>query len=370
MKLPYVDLAVRDPEQRRIFAEIFDKALTSGSFILGPAVDEFEGNFAAFCGVSRTIGLNSGTDALFLALKALGIGIDDEVITVSNTFVATVGAIIAAGARPVLIDVREEDMLMNPDLLTAAFTNRTKAVIPVHLAGIPCDMPAINAISATHGIAVVEDASQAIGASHSGKKTGSMGDIGCFSLHPLKNLAALGDGGVVTTNRADLAEAVLLLRNHGLKDRDTLACFGYNSRLDALQAALLNHRLKDADRVTESKQNLARLYAEHLAPLRDAGLLSFWGGNGQRIAVYHLFVIKTPHRDALQRHLTENGIETKIHYPIPIHLQRPFIERFGRTSLPVTERLAGEILSLPIWDGMSEEMVEEVCHLIHTFFVG
>ncbi len=365
MKVPYLDLASQfsDPELRRAVMDLF----CSCHFILGPQVEELEKRFAKLCGTRFALGLNSGTDALFLALKALGIGSGDEVITVSNSFIATAGAIAATGARPIFVDV-SPDYNIDPAKITAAITDKTRAILPVHLTGNPADMPRILEISKRHGLAVIEDAAQAVGAEIKGIRTGSFGDFGCFSLHPLKNLNAAGDAGILTTDSEELFEKTRRLRNHGFKNRDEIDFFGYNSRMDSIQAAIVLERLKKLESVTESRRANAALYDKLLAPLVPSNL-AIPPRRPEVKQVYHTYVVQVENRENLVSYLAERGVETKIHYPTPIHLQMACRAMgWKEGDLPLTETQSKRILTLPVHQGLAPEQIEFVCSCIRNFY--
>jgi dTDP-4-amino-4,6-dideoxygalactose transaminase len=335
-------------------------------FIMGPEVEKFESNFARLCHTVYALGVNSGTDALFLALKALDIGLGDEVITVPNSFVATVGAIIAAGAIPVFVDVRP-DYNINVELIEPAITDRTKAILPVHLTGNPADMIKIMEIAKRHNLYAIEDAAQAVTASINGQPVGSFGDIGCFSFHPLKNLNVCGDGGVLTTSSKGIYEKVRMLRNHGLKNRDEIEFFGYNSRLDTIQALVANHVLENLQSITDKRIKNAKLYDDELKEIYDFVTLPPRKENVKQ--VFHTYVIQVSNRTGLIRYLDEHGVETKIHYPIPLHLQKP-CQKLGykKGDFPVCENQAERILSLPIHQHLTEEQIYYVADLIKKFY--
>jgi len=339
------------------------RVLSGGNYILGNEGRVFESTIAPYCDSSFAFGVANGTDALILSLKALKVGKGDEVITAPNSFLATAGAIFAAGAKPVFVDVRE-DYNINPDLIEEAITPRTKAIMPVHLTGRPADMAPIMEIAKRHDLAVVEDAAQAIGATYSGKKVGSFGEIGCFSLHPLKTLNASGDGGFITTSNLYLYEKIPLLRNHGLVTRDEAVIFGHNSRLDELQAAILNVKLKHLDDWNVRRREIADFYSKSLSDLVYTP-----SDKPNEKAVYHTFVIQADRRDDLQTHLGALGIETKIHYSIPIHLQ-PAAKDLGynKGDFPVAERQASRILSLPVHQYLTDDEVEEVVKGVKSFY--
>lgn len=366
LTLPYVNLALQHQSINKEIHEAIDRVLVAGDFILGAEVTRFEERLAKYCGTRYAVGLNSGLDALFLALKAYEIGEGDEVIVPPNSFLATASCVIAAGAKPVYVDIRT-DLNINPDLIEEKVTSKTKAIIPVHLTGRPADMDPILAIAKKYNLRVIEDAAQAIGAEYNGKKVGSFGDIGCFSLHPLKTLNACGDAGAITLNDETIYQKLRQLRNIGLKNRDESDMWGYNSRLDTLQAAILNVKFNYLDEWNSRRRYLADLYFEGLKDLKE--VLQLPSLMGKEKQVFHTFVIQTPYRNELQKHLENNGIGTRIHYPIPIHMQVA-AKRFGYNLgyYPVTEKAAKEILSLPIYQDLEDEQVELVIKEIHNFF--
>ena len=362
--IPLVDLKAA---YRRLQAEIDAAAarvLAGGWYILGPEVRAFEEEFAAYLGLADAVGVASGTDALMLALRALGIGPSDEVITVAHTAVATVAAIELAGATPRLVDIDPTTYTLNPALLAAAITPRTRAIIPVHLYGGPADMDAILAVARAHDLAVVEDCAQAHGARYKGRMVGTMGDVAAFSFYPTKNLGALGDGGAVATNRPDVAGRLRLLRQYGWRERYVSDVAGYNSRLDELQAALLRVRLRHLDAENDARRRLAATYDAALAGLPLARLSTA----GDNRHVYHLYVIATTDRDALAARLAAQGIGTGVHYPVPVHLQPAYAHLgYAPGSLPATEAAARAILSLPMYPDLPAAGVETVAMAIADF---
>ena len=361
MQVPYIDLGL---QHRRLMPELvpaLEAVLESGQFILGEAVDRFEAQVATYSGGAHAVGLNSGTDALILALRALDIGPGDEVITVANSFIATVSAIVLTGATPVFVDVRA-DYNMDPTLLNAALTSRTKAILPVHLTGRPANMKSITAFAAKHGLAVVEDCAQAIGARLFGQHVGTFGAIGCFSLHPLKNLGGCGDGGFVLTDDAALAERLRCLRNIGLKNRDECVCWSGNSRLDSIQAAIHVVKLRHLDAWNAARRVTAQRYSAALSgcvttPVDEEG----------QFATYHTYVVQSERRDELQAHLQAQGIGTRVHYPIPAHKQ-PCAAAVAHPDLPMTEQLAGCILSLPVYPELTTMQQDYVIAHVLDFF--
>lgn len=364
-QIPYVDLA----GQHRLFKgellEAIGQVLDRGQFILGDEVEALEQRFANMCGVRFAVAVNSGTDGLILALRVLSISKDDEVITVPNSFVASTSCIIHLGARPVFVDVRD-DFNIDPDKIESAITHRTKAILPVHLTGRPADMESVIAIARRHGLRVVEDCAQAVTAEYNGQRVGSFGEIGVFSLHPLKTLNACGDGGILTTNDESVCQRLKLLRNHGLQSRDNCVAFSINSRLDTIQAAILLVKLKYLHAWTEKRRAIAAFYQ---AELRDVPGLVVPRDRDIEKAVYHTFIIQTRQRDQLKQYLADNGVGTAIHYPIPIHLQDAgACLGYPRGSFPVAERQAKEILSLPVFPELTSSDLEYVASHIRTFF--
>lgn len=337
-----------------------------GEFTLGEEVDRFEEEFAAFTGASFAIGVGSGTDALFLSLKALGIGPGDEVITTPFTFYATIGAIVTAGAKPVFVDVGS-DYNIRADLIEAKITAKTRAILPVHWSGNPCDMEAIEAIAAKHRLPVVCDACHSIGAVYKGKKSGSLGRLSCFSFHPLKNLNVWGDGGIITTNDSLLYDQLRLLRNHGLAGRDECRIFAYNSRLDSLQAVVARHLLQNKiAHITESRIQNARYFDEHLSNIRGIALPK---RNPEIKQVFHLYQFLCERRDELQRFLISKNVDAKIHYPVPMHLQ-PAARDWGyrKGDFPVAEMTSEKILSLPVHEFITPEQREFVVKQVREFY--
>jgi dTDP-4-amino-4,6-dideoxygalactose transaminase len=340
------------------------RVMESGRYILGQEVATFEEEFAAYIGVRFGIGVNSGTDALHLALRACGIGSGDEVITVSHTAVATVAAIELCHAKPVFVDIDPSTFVIDPDQIERAITLRTKAIIPVHLYGHVADMRSILSTAHTYGLRVIEDCAQSHGATYGGSKSGALGDMAAFSFYPTKNLGAFGDGGMVVTNDRELDERVRILREYGWRQRFVSEISGLNSRLDELQAAVLRVKLKYLDQWNGERRRKALIYTK-------------WLGGSEIVCpvekepvkhVYHLYVIRTKKRDSLQSFLKENGISTLIHYPVPIHLQNAYRHLgYRRGDLPFTEKCSEEILSLPFFPEMAESEIEEVASKIRSF---
>lgn len=364
MKVSYIDLP-KGTNADIILSAIRDE-LKECLFTLGLEVKEFESRFAKLCNTKYAIGVNSGTDALFLSMKALNIGPGDEVITAPNSFVATAGAIANTGSMPVFVDVNEEYNI-DPNLIEDAITSNTKAIIPVHLTGNPADMPEIVDIADRHNLFVIEDAAQAVTASINGQPVGSFGIAGCFSLHPLKNLNVWGDGGVVVTDSKELFDKIMLLRNHGIKNRDECEFFGYNSRLDTIQAIVANHLMDDLDWITNARIKNAKTYDDALLDLADYITIPLRKSNVRQ--VFHTYVIQAKDRDKLLVYLRENGIEAKIHYPIPIHLQKAS-EHLGYKvgDFPICEAQSKSIITLPVHQHLSNQQISYVIDKIREFY--
>jgi dTDP-4-amino-4,6-dideoxygalactose transaminase len=341
---------------------------SAGDFTLGQAVTEFEHRFASLCGLPYAIGVSSGTDALILSMKILGVGPGDEVITTPNTFVATVGAIAMTGARPVFVD-NDEGYNIDVDQIEAAITPRTRAIVPVHLTGNPADMPAIMGIARHHNLLVIEDAAQAILASIDGRPVGSWGETACFSLHPLKNLNVWGDGGVIVTRSAELDRKLRLFRNHGLGNRDEVVMFGHNCRLDSLQAVVANGLIPQVHDITEKRIANARRFDEAFADLGEYIVIP---PRRPRVKqVFHTYVIRAAERDSLLKYLQENGVDAKVHYPIPLHLQQA-ARHLGYKSgdFPICERDCQTIITLPVHQHLTKDQVDYVIEHVRKFYLG
>ena len=334
-----------------------ENIITKSAFVGGEEVRNFEKEFAAYCEAKACVGVGNGTDALYLTLRALGIGAGDEVITVAHTFIATSEAVSMTGATPIFIDVLDDTMLMNPSLIEAAITPRTKAIIPVHLYGQSCDMDAIMEIARKHGLKVVEDAAQAHGGRWRGQRVGSIGDAATFSFYPGKNLGAFGDGGAVVSQDEGLIERIRMLANHGRLEKYTHKMEGVNSRLDGLQAAILRVKLRYLDEWNQKRRAHADFYLESLSPSEFRPQTV----NPNAEPVWHLFVVRLAEREALQKKLKDEGIATGIHYPVPLHVQPAYQDRkIPAGSLPVTERVANEVVSLPMYPELTETQLDSI----------
>lgn len=344
------------------------RTVASGRYLLGPELERFEREFAAYCGTEHCVGVGSGLSAIELALRAAGIGPGDEVIVPAYTFVATWLAVSRAGAEPVPVDVCASTYNLAPSLVADAITPRTAAIVPVHLRGEAADMDAIESLARRHGLAVVEDAAQAHGAAHRGRRVGSLGDAAAFSFYPAKNLGALGDGGAVTTDDRELAQRLRQLRNYGMRSRYESEAFGVNSRLAEIQAAALRVKLPRLDGWNRARAQLADLYSSALA---GAEGLTTPIGEPWADPVWHLFVVNREGRDACAAALAERGIETGVHYPVPPHLSGAYAERgWGRGSFPVAERLAATTLSLPIYPQLDPRLCEQVAAIVRNLDPG
>ena len=350
MKIKFVDLTVDNKEYQENYEPLIKKCIINGNFVGGNEVESFENEFSKFCGSKYAVSLNSGTDALYLSLLAMGIQKGDEVITVANSFMATVNAIKLIGAKPVLVDI-SNDMLIDVKKIEKSITNKTKAIIPVHLSGLVCQMDKIIKLSKKYNLKVIEDAAQSIGSKYKNKKAGTFGDTGCFSLHPLKNLAGIGDGGIVITDDKTIYHQLLLLRNHGMINRDVQKIVGYNSRLDTINASILRYKLTKLNDIIKKRRKNAKLYLSELKKVKGI-VLPIETKND--FHTYHTFVIQTSKRNELMKYLLKHGIETKIHYPISTHKQEPYN---NDNNLKITEKSCDSILSLPIGHVSKKEIV-------------
>jgi dTDP-4-amino-4,6-dideoxygalactose transaminase len=364
MKIPYVKLNLQWKKEKSSLIKIINETLENDSWVGGKNIYKFEKNIARLCKTKYAVSLNSGTDALTLGLHLLGVRRGDEVITVPNSFVASVSVIVHLGAKPVFIDVLP-DQNMNPELLEKAITKKTKAIMPVHLTGRMAEMFEINRIARKYNIPVIEDAAQAIGSLYNDKPAGSLGAIGCFSAHPLKNLNAIGDAGYLTTNNKKIYEKVIELRSHGIVNRDIIKNFGYVSRMDNLQAAVLNYRLKNLQKIIIQRRKNVELYDKYL----DKKYVFLPNEKKHQYNSYHTFVIQVDKRDQLKKYLQKNNIMTAIHYPIPIHLQ-PAAKSLGykKGSFKQAEAQAKRILSLPINQHLSRTEIKKISDKINMFY--
>lgn len=364
--IPMVDLKIQYAALKEEIQQGLQEVLESCHFILGPQVQAFEREAAAYLGVEHAIGVASGTDALHLALLAAGIRAGDEVITTPFTFIATAEAIRYVGAKPVFVDIDPKTFNISPEAIEGAITEKTSAVLPVHLFGQPADMTKIKALCEKHGLKLIEDCAQSFGASIDGQQTGSFGDSAGFSFFPSKNLGGFGDGGLVTTSSLEVAESVKMLRNHGSKVRYYHDAIGYNSRLDELQAVILRIKLKRIDDYNQKRRRAAHLYSQLLAALPVTTPYE----DGAGVHVYHQYTFLSERRDAIAKALQGAGIASAIYYPIPLHRQKAFAEDHRKVTLPHSEQAAKYCLSLPIYPELTEEMIHRIVAVIQGVLVG
>jgi len=364
--IPFVDLKAQYKAIETEIKEEVNKVLAQTNFILGEPVEEFERAFAQFCNAKYAVGVASGTDALHLALRVLGIGVGDEVITAANTFIATTLAISYTGARPVLVDVGPNTYNIDLDRIEEKITSRTKAIIPVHLYGRVVDMDKLLFLASKHNLEIVEDACQAHGATYKGKKAGSFGIIGCFSFYPGKNLGGYGDGGAVVTSDEKLYQKLKMIRNYGSSKKYYHDTIGYNSRLDTIQAAVLGVKLKYLEDWNNKRFVNAKLYNQKLKGVGDLVLPEI---DEESKSVFHLYVVRTKERDELLKYLWANDVQCRIHYPVPIYsLGAYFSLNLKPEDFPVAEEFSKQILSLPIYAELKEEQVNNVAKLIKKFY--
>jgi dTDP-4-amino-4,6-dideoxygalactose transaminase len=365
MQIPILDLKAQYATIRDEVTRAIGEVCESQVFALGPAVAEFERNVAAYCTSKHAIGVSSGTDALLVSLMALNIKPGDEVITTPFTFFATAGCIVRVEARPVFVDVDPGSYNIDAAGIEEKVTERTRAIIPVHLFGQMAQMKAIMAIARRHNLAVIEDAAQAIGAGQDGVKAGGFGDCGCFSFYPTKNLGGFGDAGLVTTNSDELAGQIRILRDHGQNPRYFYKVIGGNFRLDGIQGAVLNVKLKHLDAWNAKRRRHAELYDRLFAgsPVRTPKI------DENNVSIYHQYTVAVPDRDALQKYLAENGIGSAVFYPKPLHLQDCFVELGYRDGdMPAAERLCREVLSLPLYPELQPDQIEYVAGTVLKFY--
>jgi dTDP-4-amino-4,6-dideoxygalactose transaminase len=362
--IPLVDLRAQYLSIKAEIDGAIERVIDQSAFIGGTEVARFEAAFAAYCEAKACVSVANGTDALIVSLRALGIGSGDEVITVAHTFIATAEAISAVGAKPVFVDVSKNTMLMDPEAFEIAITPRTRAVIPVHLYGHPCDLDRILEIARRHELKVIEDAAQAHGARWRGKRVGAMGDLACFSFYPGKNLGAYGDGAVVVSQDEELIQWIRMYANHGRREKYTHEMVGINSRLDGLQAAILRVKLPHLDNWNSIRRHHADYYRH---ALRDCPIV-LPAVHPEAEHVWHLFVVRVQDRNGLRRHLREHAIEAGIHYPIPVHRQPAYLKLgYATVSLPVTEQSAEQVVSLPLYPELTEQQLCYVIEMIKSY---
>jgi dTDP-4-amino-4,6-dideoxygalactose transaminase len=368
MAVPLMDIAA---EYRSIKGEI-DGAmldfLDSGKYVLGPYVERFEEEFAGYLGVEHCVGVSSGTDALLVSLRALGVGEGDEVITTPFTFVASADVIVRLGARPVFVDVEPDTLNINADAVKGVIGAETAAILPVHLYGMPCDLASLGEVAAENGVPVVEDAAQAAGSAYAGRLAGTFGEVGCFSFFPTKNLGAYGDGGAIVTGDVELAEEARALRVHGARRKNYPRVIGYKARLDAMQAAILSVKLKHLDVWVSRKRELVNAYRQQLAGVAGVTLLAEPKG---RKPAYHQFTVRAERRDELKDYLLGHDIGCAVYYPMPVHLTEAFgFLGYAPGDFPEAEKAAAEVLSLPLFSQMTDGQLDTVCSAVEEFYVG
>lgn len=362
LTIPFFDLTKQYSSIKDEIRNALDGVLEEGQFILGENVQAFEKEFASYCGVEYGVGVGSGTEALHLALLACGINSKDEVITVPNTAVATVSAICFANATPVFVDVDQEIYTIDVSKIEHKITEQTKAIIPVHLYGNPCDMDPVVELAKRYNLKIIEDCAQAHGAEYKDRKVGSIGDAGCFSFYPTKNIGSYGDGGMVLTNDPVLVKRLRSLRDYGRVDKNCFALRGFNSRLDEMQAAVLRVKLKYLDQWNEKRRYNAKLYNKFLKKVKIPVEINFTK------QIYHIYAIRAPRRNRLQQYLRSQGIETAIHYSIPIHLQPAYKSfNYKEEDFPIALQQSKETLSLPIFPELMPDQIKFLCKTINNF---
>lgn len=365
MKVPYVVFPQQVAKIKAQLMQACESVLDSGMYVMGDQMVKFEEDFAAYCETSYGASVSNATTGLYLVMYGMGIGPSDEVITAPNSFIASAGSIGVLGAKPVFVDVAE-DLNLDPEKIEDAITPNTKAIMPVHLTGRPARMDEINAIAKKHGLMVIEDAAQSVGARYKGKRVGSLGDVACFSLHPLKNLHAFGDGGMMVTNDQAIYEKMIQSRNHGLKNRNECDFWSLNCRLDEIQAALLLVQLPLLDQWTGERRERAMRFNNLLKPFVETPE----EGEGE-FCVWQTYVVKAERRDELLQFLQTRGVQANIHYPVPLHLQKPALDYgYQSNDFPVTMSLANRILSLPLYPEMTDEQQDYVVDLFRKFYTG
>jgi len=365
LKINHSYLVEQFADYTKIFKEV-EKVVKKGDYTLGKEVDVCESNFAKRTGGKYAISVGNGTDALLLTLKALGIGIGDEVITVPYTFIATVGSIVTAGAKPVFVDIKK-DYNIDESKIRSAITKKTKAIMPVHWAGRPCEMDKIQSIAKKFKLSIIQDSAHVIGARFKKKHLVNFGDACTYSMHPLKNLNVWGDGGFIVTNKKPLAEKLYLLRNHGLENRNNCKIFGYNSRLDTIQAAVANYKMKNKlDNITSKRIKNAQMLDKLLSKNKNVTTVRRFKHLKE---VFHLYHINVKKRDLLQKYLIKNSVDAKVHYPIPVHLQTAAkYLKYKKGDFPIAEMMAKTSLSLPVHEFINEKHINYVAKLINKFY--
>ncbi|MBC7321160.1 DegT/DnrJ/EryC1/StrS family aminotransferase [bacterium] len=366
MRIPSFDLKRQYQNLKLEIDQVVQEVMKKGQFILGENVSLLESEISAYCGTKYAVGVASGTDALLLSLRACGVGPGDEVITTPFTFFATAEVISNLGARPVFVDIEPDTFNIDVERIEKVVTKSTKAILPVHIFGQMCDMDKLIEIKEKYSLFIIEDACQAIGAVYNGKKAGSIGDTGCFSFFPTKNLGAFGDGGMVVTNNEEIKDRVLVLRNHGSKKKYYHEELGYNSRLDEIQAGILRVKLKYLDSYIKRRQEIANLYSVLLSDIPYIKAPTIKEG---RSHTFHQYVIRAENRDELQKYLSDHGIGSTVYYPLPLHLQKVYKSLgYKLGDFPEAEKASKEVLALPMWPELTNEEVKEVVEVIRSFY--
>lgn len=361
--IPFFDFKKEYAELKDEINNCLSEVLTKGYFVLGEEVQNFETAFSDYIGTKYGLGVNSGSDALFLAIKSLGIGAGDEVITVSHTFISTVDAICRNGANPIFVDIDPETFCIDVSKVEDKITNRTRALLVVHLYGHPVDMDPILKIAKKNDLWIIEDCCQAHGAEYKGKKVGSIGDVSCFSFYPAKNLGAYGDGGFIALNDEFLFEKLKIMRNYGQSTKYNHEFIGINSRLDEIQAAILNMKLEYLDQWNNKRKKLANIYNKSL----ECSLYKTPIVKGYAVHVYHLYVICCDKRDEIKDYLSKKGVQTLIHYPVPVHKQKAYLNLELKVKMPTTENICNRILSLPLNPWLYDDEIEEICDIMNNY---
>jgi len=364
-EVPFYNLDPQNEQIREAVQQALMNVFDAGWYVLGDKVAQFEQEYASYIGVKHCIGVGNGLDALKISLKALGIGKGDEVLVPANTYIATLLAVSDTGAKPVLVEPDIQTCNIDPYKIAEQITAKTRAIIPVHMYGYPCDMDAIMRVAEQHQLFVIEDNAQASGALYKGKRSGSFGHLNAHSFYPTKNLGALGDGGAITTDDDELARKVRLYRNYGSQEKYKNELLGYNSRLDEIQAAVLSIKLRHLEQWCQQKSVLANYYQEGLSGL--PGLFLPVSSSTERVHSYHLFVVQSDQRDALVVHLKKDGIQTIIHYPVPPYKQQAYKGEFSENSFPLADSLSARVISLPLFPGMTKAQVDQVILSISRF---
>ena len=364
-KILFVNLSKQFKTEKKQIIPILEKELASGNYINGSIIESLETKIEKYLKIKHCVCLNSGTDALVMALFALGIKKDDEVITVSNSFIASVSSIVHIGAKPIFVDI-DESLNIDTSKIESKITSKTKAIMPVHLSGKICKMDKITSIAKKYNLKVIEDSAQSFGSKYKNRFSGTIGDIGCFSAHPLKNFNAMGDAGFIVTKYSNLARQIKMLRNHGLETRNNSKFFGYVSRMDNIQASILNYRIKNLDKIILKRRKIATTYFKLLKSVKQ---ISLPNEDNDNFNTYHTFVIRCKDRESLIKYLNNKGIETKIHYPKPLHLQKAAKKfKYKKGNFPVSEYQSKNLLTLPVHQYLNKNQILYIIKKIKEFY--